>query len=348
MMADDGVARGGGAEEPDPFADLTLDEDFVSGASVSEPSAEDRRLRIERLRAEHDRLAERADIARRTARRSEKRERRRNRLVVAAVMSGLAFLGVWSYTHRDSDQAAGVIDLAGPGVGGTEVQLAGGQPPAGVEAAAEPLGQPAPLAVTSPVHRYIATQPGSSEPVAYDPCRPIHVVVNNRLAIAGSDALLNEALAAVSRASGLQFVVDGQTEEAPSTARAPYLPLRYPDRWAPVLVSWTDPTEMPDLAGDVAGSGGSSWVTTPDGSVYLSGQIALDGPAMAAIAAEANGYNVARAIIEHELGHLVGLDHVDDDTQLMAPTTTAGILTYQDGDLTGLAELGRGDCFPDL
>jgi hypothetical protein len=40
----------------------------------------------------------------------------------------------------------------------------------------------------------------------------------------------------------------------------------------------------------------------------------------------------------------VGLDHVDDPAQLMYPTT--GMPTFQAGDLTGLAELGRGDCAP--
>ena len=53
------------------------------------------------------------------------------------------------------------------------------------------------------------------------------------------------------------------------------------------------------------------------------------------------------AVIQHELGHLLGLNHVDDPTQLRykdAIDTSA----YGNGDLNGLAHLGTGDCFPYL
>ncbi|MCR6491586.1 hypothetical protein [Cellulomonas sp. P24] len=45
------------------------------------------------------------------------------------------------------------------------------------------------------------------------------------------------------------------------------------------------------------------------------------------------------------MGHLVGLGHVDDPHQLMSPTLGAPV-TFQDGDLAGLAQLGRGACAP--
>jgi len=49
----------------------------------------------------------------------------------------------------------------------------------------------------------------------------------------------------------------------------------------------------------------------------------------------------------HELGHLVGLAHVSDPTQLMYPQSS-GVLDLAAGDLTGLAQLGAGECVPDL
>ncbi len=50
----------------------------------------------------------------------------------------------------------------------------------------------------------------------------------------------------------------------------------------------------------------------------------------------------------HELAHLVGLDHVDDDSQLLHPETVRGVTDYAAGDLTGLSRLGQGPCVPEL
>ena len=45
----------------------------------------------------------------------------------------------------------------------------------------------------------------------------------------------------------------------------------------------------------------------------------------------------------HELAHVVGLDHVDDDTELMNPMTSKTI-TFGPGDRAGLAVVGAVDC----
>lgn len=49
----------------------------------------------------------------------------------------------------------------------------------------------------------------------------------------------------------------------------------------------------------------------------------------------------------HELGHLVGLALVNDPAELMYATTGVA-LDYGPGDRTGLAELGRGRCTPEV
>ena len=147
------------------------------------------------------------------------------------------------------------------------------------------------------------TQPGSDEPVAYDPCRPIHVVVNERTVIGGAGAWCRQALDAVSRATGLQFVVDGPTDEAPSTDREAYQPDRYGKRWAPVLIAWSDPTETPELAGDVAGLGGSASLV--DGEQRVGLRHRLDRarrPRHRRDPDPARRATRVRAVIEHELG----------------------------------------------
>ena len=52
--------------------------------------------------------------------------------------------------------------------------------------------------------------------------------------------------------------------------------------------------------------------------------------------------------MQHELGHLVGLDHVQAATQLMYPETTSDLTDFAPGDRQGLAALGRGTCFPEI
>ena len=120
----------------------------------------------------------------------------------------------------------------------------------------------------------------------------------------------------------------------------------------PVLISWTDPAEDPRLAGQTVGVGGSLRLETsgPTGfekpkSVYVTGTISLDGPQFAEIPSANEASKVA--IIKHELGHLLGLNHVDDPMQLMHKETK-DVGTYANGDLNGLANLGTGDCFPYL
>lgn len=220
-------------------------------------------------------------------------------------------------------------------------------PTPGREVQRTPLGQPAAVAVTSEAHRWINTGPDGS-PASYDPCRPIHYVTRLQGAPPGGAAAVSSAVAAVSAATGLRFVDDGATDEAPSGQRAPFQPDRYGDRWVPVLIAWVTPAEAPDFASDVAGQAGSLALTGQNGrSVFVTGQIELDRAKFAAILQQPLGAAAARLIVMHELGHLVGLAHVNDPAELMYATTGVA-LDYGPGDRTGLAELGRGRCTPEV
>ena len=222
-------------------------------------------------------------------------------------------------------------------------------PPAGYEESATPLGTPPPETVSAlGNHAFAAMQPDGSGPVAWSPCRPIHYVVRPDGAPANGNQLIATAVARISAATGLVFVDDGATEEAPSSERAAYEPDLYGKRWAPVLVAWSTPEETPVLTGDTIGIGGSAPVTRMGRSVYVTGSVTLDGPGIAELLATPNGVNNAYGVITHEFGHVVGLDHVDDPSQLMNPRASGAVTTLQQGDLAGLAELGAGACAPHI
>lgn len=188
--------------------------------------------------------------------------------------------------------------------------------------------------------------PGS-EPVRWDPCRPIHVVVNSASAPPGAQKLVTNGLAEISRVTGLRFVVDGASDESPRPKRPALDTGRYGNLWSPVLVAWTDPSTIPGLKDDVVGLGGpaSAPYTTNAEKHWVSGTVYLDGPSFREILARpGDGWWQAQAIVLHELAHLVGLTHVDDASQLMAPRHSTQ-LTFADGDLEGLRRLGGGPCF---
>lgn len=191
------------------------------------------------------------------------------------------------------------------------------------------------------------------KPVTYDPCRPIHYVTRAANSPAAGPRLIQEAVAAVSGATGLVFISDGATTEAPAASHVSFQKARYGDRWAPVLIAWETSAEEPrftnpEYGTTVLGLGGSEAVSLGDTPfTYVSGQLELNGPAIGRMIGR-DGAAAARAVIEHELGHVVGLDHVNDPTQLMNPSEVHGVATYAAGDLTGLSILGQGQCVPGL
>lgn len=211
----------------------------------------------------------------------------------------------------------------------------------------EPLGTPAP-APLSDDYEFMATQPDGETPVTYDPCREIHVVINGRTVPDGAERVVHESLEEMTAITGFQFVIDGEVTEVPVAQRAPYQPDLYGDRWAPVLIAWSDPDELPELE-DVAGIGGSAPVQVgSNGSeAYVSGIVALNGWSFNQFMSYPNGSELARAVVLHELGHVLGLDHVDDPTQLMYHDNL-GVMTHQAGDRAGLVRLSEGACIPDL
>ncbi|MDI2036745.1 matrixin family metalloprotease [Paenarthrobacter nitroguajacolicus] len=220
-------------------------------------------------------------------------------------------------------------------------------PPPGLEEADAPLVSAAVPGTTSDSYKFLATNDDGT-PVGYSPCRPLHYVVNNASAPEGTDALLAKAIANISAASGIQFVNDGTSDEQPADRREPYQPSRYGDRWAPLLISWTTPEVAPALQGTVIGTGGSTTYSLDKRPMsYVTGSLELDTPQVAELLSDPGGADYVLAVMQHELGHVMGLDHVDDPIQLMYPEIGApdGLAA---GDLNGLHLLASAPCRKDI
>jgi hypothetical protein len=219
-------------------------------------------------------------------------------------------------------------------------------PTPGYQAADAPLGVPVQAPIGGGTHAFVAEH-SDGAPVAYDPCRPIHYVIRPDNAPVGGEAILQDAFDRLTSVTGLRFVYDGDTDEQPSRDRELFQPDRYGDHWAPVVVAWQTDDENPSFLTDVAGEAGSVSVSFEGDEVFVTGAVSLDEAAFDDLLAAPGGADVARAIVLHELGHLVGLDHVSDTSQLMYPSTSR-VLDFAAGDLTGLAALGQGTCVPGL
>jgi hypothetical protein len=187
---------------------------------------------------------------------------------------------------------------------------------------------------------------GADRPARWDPCKPIHYVVQTGWMPPGGRADLAASLGRLAKVSGLVFVDDGDTDELPTQHRAAYQPKRYGKRWAPLLIGWVPPDQTDlGLGHGVAGITVAVAIPGPKGGSIVTGQLALDAdhelpPGFGPGATEGE-------VLLHELGHAVGLGHVLDPTQVMYPQTTNSESQYGAGDRAGLAALGRpAGCHP--
>lgn len=187
-------------------------------------------------------------------------------------------------------------------------------------------------------YEFMAHQPGDpNDPVTYNPCRTIRVVVNPDGAPADWESLVETSLDHVGDASGLKLALVDETDERPSERR-PSEDEQYGAGWTPVLVAWADPSEVPGLGGNTAGLGGSQaeWV---DGRLYwVTGAVTLD-----TIDFTVMRHDSQQAVLDHEFAHVVGLNHVDDPDPLMF-AENYGREEFGPGDLKGLKALGDARC----
>jgi hypothetical protein len=185
-------------------------------------------------------------------------------------------------------------------------------------------------------YAFVLEGPGN-RPVGWDPCTPIRYVVNPEGAPDGWEEVVDRAVAEVEDASGFDFRDEGETDDRDFDQRvAPG------DDPQPVLIAWADPEEEPKLRGKAVGIGGSTPVPVGNRVRFVAGLVVLD--AGAADQMMSGGRSRAQELIlAHELGHVLGLDHVDDAGELMNPEYV-GQDGFGDGDVRGLEILRDQPC----
>lgn len=215
-------------------------------------------------------------------------------------------------------------------------------------------GTPSPTALSSPTaspspkvdgaFRFLERVGGA--PVRWNPCETITYALNTAGTSSPVRADLKVALSRITRATGIRFRSVGVTME---TFISAYQRMRYRGviRKAALILVWVDGDEYQAVLrrlGDPRPS--IAFAKTMAGlyanrDQYFGGIVVMDANATAM---RGFGYRYAHgSVLLHELGHIMGLDHVKDPDQLMysGRHPNLRVRDFGVGDLEGLRQLGE-------
>ena len=196
-------------------------------------------------------------------------------------------------------------------------------------------------------YSFLFTTPDGCKPIRFNPCEPIHYVVNPADAPPGGVDDVRQAFRIIAEAGGYTFVDDGLTDaDRFDFGRQAYNPARYGERWAPIVVSWSRLGSQGRDDVVVAGMGNGHVV---DGAI-VTGMLNLNADARIDASRETpipNGFGEGLSwgrVMLHELGHVFGLGHVESRNAIMHEALLQQTLSrteYGVGDIQAWRLIGR-------
>ena len=212
---------------------------------------------------------------------------------------------------------------------------------AGVVASETSRSDPRPLLGGERSHAFIGRSAGG-EPYRWDPCSAIHYQIDpGRVGVRIVDDV-EEAVRRTSEASGLRFRFDGVVHASVHDLLdgGSFVTEAGGLHWSPVLIAFRSRAAMRELG--VRKAYGVTFPVTSrfDAEQFVSGVVVINASAHLE-----EGFDRAPSfgtVVQHELGHAVGLAHILDPFQLMSPMPI--VIDWGRGDRAGLEELGDGPC----
>lgn len=217
---------------------------------------------------------------------------------------------------------------------------------------------PASAATTYSVSHAVDPHSGRSAVVRWAPCTvtatgtQTHYITYavNTAGVPGRVRVVQQALRKLTAASGLHFRYVGTTRYVPHYAVIHYwsgdsyvfdAAQERARTHAELVIAWANGSATNLLTSAEAGVGTVSWSGSYGSQLRIVQAAVVLRRGVALKAGFAPGESVG-ALLLHELGHAVGLNHVSTSSQIMYPTIGSWTRAYYHaGDLAGLRRVGR-------